>query len=122
MTPETEAQWQQLAKAALHAGKLAIAERCYAAVGNVAKAQYLRQVRAVCCRVFAALYDVHFDMLSMQAACLYVLDLCCLRHLNAADYVATHWLDLRQRCLHCYKDIPDMSLLLIMYDEWQHKY
>ena len=44
MTPETEAQWQQLAKAALHAGKLAIAQRCYAAVGNIAKAHYLHQV------------------------------------------------------------------------------
>ena len=46
MTPETEAQWRQLARAALDAGKLAIAERCYAAVGNVAKAHYLKQVTA----------------------------------------------------------------------------
>lgn len=46
MTPETEAQWRQLARAALDAGKLAIAERCYAAIGNVAKAHYLQQVTA----------------------------------------------------------------------------
>ncbi|KAL3149712.1 hypothetical protein ABBQ38_013541 [Trebouxia sp. C0009 RCD-2024] len=46
MTPETEAQWRQLARAALDAGKLAIAERCYAAIGNVAKAHYLQQVGA----------------------------------------------------------------------------
>ena len=44
MTPETEAQWHQLARAALDDGKLIIAERCYAAVGNIAKAQYLHQV------------------------------------------------------------------------------
>lgn len=44
MTAETEAQWHQLAKAALEDGKLAIAERCYAAVGNIAKAHYLHQV------------------------------------------------------------------------------
>ncbi len=44
MTPETEAQWHQLAKAALEDGKLAIAERCYAAMGNIAKAHYLHQV------------------------------------------------------------------------------
>lgn len=44
MTAETEAQWHQLAKAALEYGKLAIAERCYAAVGNIAKAYYLHQV------------------------------------------------------------------------------
>ena len=44
MTAETEAQWHQLARAALEDGKLAIAERCYAAVGNIAKAQYLHQV------------------------------------------------------------------------------
>ena len=44
MTAETEAQWHQLAKAALEDGKLAIAERCYAAVGNIAKTRYLHQV------------------------------------------------------------------------------
>lgn len=48
MTPETEAQWHQLARAALDDGKLIIAERCYAAVGNIAKAQYLHQVSMLC--------------------------------------------------------------------------
>ena len=95
MTLETEAQWQQLGRAALHAGKLAIAERCYAAVGNIAKARYLRQVRAFCCLVFAALYQVHCDILSMHMFCLYVLNFWCLRRLNAADFAATHRLDLR---------------------------
>ena len=44
LTAETEAQWQQLAKAALAEGQLGTAERCYAALGNVAKARYLQQV------------------------------------------------------------------------------
>ena len=45
MTADTEAQWHQLAKAALEKGKLTIAEQCYMAVGNIARAHYLRQVR-----------------------------------------------------------------------------
>ena len=45
MTPETESQWHELAQAALEDGRLPIAERCYAAVGNVARAHYLHQVR-----------------------------------------------------------------------------
>ena len=44
LTAETEAQWQQLAKAALAEGQLGTAERCYAALGDVAKARYLQQV------------------------------------------------------------------------------
>lgn len=54
-TPDTEAQWQQLAAAALDAVRdasgertialLAIAERCYAAVGDVARSRYLRKLR-----------------------------------------------------------------------------
>ena len=44
LTAETEAQWQQLAKAALTEGQLGTAERCYAALGDVAKARYLQQV------------------------------------------------------------------------------
>lgn len=46
MTPQTEAQWHQLAKAALEGGLLPVAERCYAAVGNIARARYLHQVTA----------------------------------------------------------------------------
>eukprot|EP00892_Ulva_mutabilis_P000305 jgi/Ulvmu1/10275/UM060_0077.1 len=54
-TPDTEAQWQQLADAALEAvGTLAeparmlpllcVAERCFAAVGDVARSAYLRRI------------------------------------------------------------------------------
>ena len=70
MTPETEAQWKQLARAALDAGKLAIAERCYAAVGNVAKAHYLRQVRALCPNLLSSVQSVRiFDAEPCCAAC-----------------------------------------------------
>ena len=67
MTPETTAQWQQLANAALQAGMLAIAERCYAAVGNIAKAHYLHQVRAHCYRQTHITW-IHF----VNAGCLAV--------------------------------------------------
>ncbi len=64
MTAETEAQWHQLAKAALEDGKLAIAERCYAAVGNIAKAHYLHQVS---CTSFG---PCHACVLSVLHECL----------------------------------------------------
>jgi len=47
LTPETEAMWQTLSKMALDHQKLHIAERCYAALGDVAKARYLHKVVAV---------------------------------------------------------------------------
>ena len=47
LTPETEAMWQQLAELALGEGNLPTAERCYAALGDIAKARYIRQVRKI---------------------------------------------------------------------------
>lgn len=44
LTPETEANWKALAKIALEQQNLYVAERCYAALGNIAKADYLRKV------------------------------------------------------------------------------
>ena len=44
MTPETEAMWKSLGDLALKARQLKIAERCYAALGDIAKARYLREV------------------------------------------------------------------------------
>ena len=41
---ETEANWKALAKLALQQMNIGIAERCYAALGNVARARYLRNV------------------------------------------------------------------------------
>jgi len=44
LTPETEANWKVLAKMALEQQNLYVAERCYAALGNMSKADYLRKV------------------------------------------------------------------------------
>jgi hypothetical protein len=40
MTPETEAMWSTLSQQALEARKLELAERCFQAMGRVAKAKY----------------------------------------------------------------------------------
>lgn len=47
MSPETEAMWKTLSQLALDAEQLHIAERCYAALGNVSRARYLRNVKKV---------------------------------------------------------------------------
>ena len=44
LTPEIEANWKTLAKLALEQQNLYVAERCYAALGNVSKADYLRKI------------------------------------------------------------------------------
>lgn len=44
LTPETEANWKTLAKLALEQQNLYVAERCYAALGNISKADYLRKI------------------------------------------------------------------------------
>ncbi|XP_077991845.1 intraflagellar transport protein 172 homolog [Glandiceps talaboti] len=44
MSSETEAMWKTLSKLSLEAKQLHIAERCYAALGDVSKARYLRNV------------------------------------------------------------------------------
>lgn len=44
LTPETEANWKTLAKLALEQQNLYVAERCYAALGNMARAEYLRKL------------------------------------------------------------------------------
>jgi hypothetical protein len=45
LTPETEAQWTQLAEAALATNQLVIAERCFAALGDIAATRFLHKVR-----------------------------------------------------------------------------
>lgn len=45
LTPETEAQWQALMEAALTHNRLVVAERCAAAMGDIAKARFLHKVR-----------------------------------------------------------------------------
>ena len=44
LTPEIEANWKTLAKLAMEQQNLYVAERCYASLGNVAKANYLRKI------------------------------------------------------------------------------
>ncbi|ORZ40210.1 intraflagellar transport protein [Catenaria anguillulae PL171] len=44
LTPETEGMWNSLGKVALQNRKLALAERCFAAVGDVAKTMYMRKI------------------------------------------------------------------------------
>uniref|UniRef100_A0A7S0YIK8 Intraflagellar transport protein n=1 Tax=Polytomella parva TaxID=51329 RepID=A0A7S0YIK8_9CHLO len=44
LTPETETQWQQLADAAEKSGFLSIAERCYAALGDIARTRFLHRM------------------------------------------------------------------------------
>jgi len=44
MTPETEAMWQNLSQIALSQSRLQIAERCFAALGDVAKAMFLNRI------------------------------------------------------------------------------
>jgi len=43
-SPETEAMWSRLSSLALDDSKLHIAERCYAAMGDVAKSRYLHKL------------------------------------------------------------------------------
>ena len=43
-SPETEAMWKSLSKVAMENKELFIAERCYAALGDVSRARFLHRV------------------------------------------------------------------------------
>ena len=47
MSSETEAMWQSLAKMALEEQQMYVAERCFAAMGNVAKSRYLQETNKI---------------------------------------------------------------------------
>lgn len=47
MSPETEAMWKTLSRLALEARQLHIAERCFAALGDVSKAKSLKQINKI---------------------------------------------------------------------------
>eukprot|EP00191_Tetraselmis_sp_GSL018_P001208 CAMPEP_0177614748 /NCGR_PEP_ID=MMETSP0419_2-20121207/22933_1 /TAXON_ID=582737 /ORGANISM="Tetraselmis sp., Strain GSL018" /LENGTH=1707 /DNA_ID=CAMNT_0019112051 /DNA_START=174 /DNA_END=5298 /DNA_ORIENTATION=- len=47
LTPETEAKWHELSDKALEVNNLQIAEQCFAAVGDVAKARYLHMLNDI---------------------------------------------------------------------------
>jgi intraflagellar transport protein 172 len=44
LTSETEANWKTVAKLALEQQNLLVAERCFAALGNISKADYIRKI------------------------------------------------------------------------------
>ncbi|KAL2912183.1 hypothetical protein HK105_208316 [Polyrhizophydium stewartii] len=47
MTPETESMWKSLSNVALADRKLFIAERCFAALGDVSRAKYLANINSI---------------------------------------------------------------------------
>ncbi|XP_075811585.1 intraflagellar transport protein 172 homolog isoform X1 [Microtus pennsylvanicus] len=47
MTPETEAMWKTLSRLALEARQLHTAERCFSALGHVAKARFLHETNEI---------------------------------------------------------------------------
>eukprot|EP00357_Protocruzia_adherens_P015873 CAMPEP_0115035232 /NCGR_PEP_ID=MMETSP0216-20121206/41287_1 /TAXON_ID=223996 /ORGANISM="Protocruzia adherens, Strain Boccale" /LENGTH=1713 /DNA_ID=CAMNT_0002414595 /DNA_START=1 /DNA_END=5142 /DNA_ORIENTATION=+ len=47
LTPETEANWRSLAKLALEEQNLLVAERCFAALGDVSKSRYLAKINGL---------------------------------------------------------------------------
>lgn len=47
MSPETNAMWKTLSKLALEGRQLHIAERCFAALGDVSKAKALKQINKI---------------------------------------------------------------------------
>ncbi|KAM8953335.1 intraflagellar transport protein 172 homolog [Pelodytes ibericus] len=47
MSSETEAMWKSLSKLTLEAGHLRVAERCFSALGDVAKAKFLRETNEI---------------------------------------------------------------------------
>ena len=44
MTPETEANWKTLSKLAVEKQNISVAEHCYASLGDISKASYLRKI------------------------------------------------------------------------------
>lgn len=50
LTPETIAQWQQIADIALDEREIGVARRCYSVVGNIAKSRYLKKVARIISR------------------------------------------------------------------------
>lgn len=47
ISDETETMWKALARISLESRQYYIAERCYAALGDVAKARYLRETNKI---------------------------------------------------------------------------
>lgn len=66
LTPETEANWKTLAKLAAEQQNFYVAERCYAALGNISKADYLRKVNKLIASEGADSYRVKAKIAVME--------------------------------------------------------
>ncbi|KAL9645308.1 hypothetical protein ABK040_002508 [Willaertia magna] len=51
LTPETEAMWRKLSEVVMEDQRYDIAERCFAALGDVAKARFLRKINEECQKI-----------------------------------------------------------------------
>lgn len=78
MTTETEAMWKSLSATALKDQKLAIAERCYAAIGDVARSKYLHNLNDIIDQAGEENPDVIFSNIRWnQTIMLFVPNLLC---------------------------------------------
>lgn len=75
MTSETEAMWKTLSNYALKDQKLVIAERCFAALGDVSKTRYLRSLNEALeethMQTVSCLIVTFFDNICLQGGLLY---------------------------------------------------
>lgn len=63
MSPETEAMWKTLSRLALEGRQLHIAERCFAALGDVSKAKALKQINKIADQAVEEMVQNNFDLL-----------------------------------------------------------
>ncbi len=126
-SPETEAMWRTLAKMALESRQLGIAERCYAALGDVARSRYLRETLNVAEAAAEATGGDGWDAPEVWAR-LYILD----GQFKAAEgvYLEQGRLDAAvemYRRLHMWDEAlalaevkahPDLGLLRTEHERW----
>ncbi|XP_069580919.1 intraflagellar transport protein 172 homolog [Brachyistius frenatus] len=67
MSPETEAMWKTLSKLAVEARQLHIAERCFAALGDVSTVRFLHQTNQVADKVSQKMGDDGTSFYQVQA-------------------------------------------------------
>jgi hypothetical protein len=99
MSPETEAMWKTLSKLALEARQLHIAERCFAALGDVSKAKSLKQINKIADQAAEEMVKKRIFLFACLCACA----LLCrsLSHLRAYLQTCKQYLiKLRKRLFH----------------------
>ncbi|XP_074640366.1 intraflagellar transport protein 172 homolog [Tubulanus polymorphus] len=67
MSPETEAMWKTLSKLSLESQQLHIAERCFAALGDVSKAKYLQETNKIAAEAAKTMGGNGFDHYKVRA-------------------------------------------------------